>query len=112
MKFALATLYVTDMPKSLVFYNQLLEIPILGNHENKMVFLGLEGHPGLELIATDTPTPHSGFSIGFEVPNMDAITARLAQNGYPIKRQFSPDGTTKLCFLDGPDGEEVELIQK
>jgi lactoylglutathione lyase len=114
MKFSLVTLYVKDMEKSLTFYNRLLEMPIVGRHAigqgKELVFLGTDGNVQLELIPADTEVVYSGFSIGFEAADLTGIKERLAANGYMIKREFSPAPTTTLCFLDGPNGEEIELI--
>ncbi len=116
MRFALATLYVKNMKKSLAFYNAMLEIPVIKRQpigpDKELVFLGVEGQPNLELIPTDDDMSYSGFSIGFDVDDLSAMKERLAANGYAVKREFSPDPSTVLCFLDGPDGEEVELISR
>jgi lactoylglutathione lyase len=116
MRFALATLYVKNMKKSLVFYNAILEIPVIRRQpigpDKELVFLGVEGEANLELIPTDENMSYSGFSIGFDVDNLPAMKERLAANGYVVKREFSPDPSTVLCFLNGPDGEEVELIAR
>ncbi len=114
MKFSLATLYVTDMVRSLDFYNGLLDIPILRRQPagpgKEFIFLGVEGQPNLELIPSDTPVAYAGFSIGFDVEDLPTLKARLAEGGYPVKREFSPAPGLVLCFLEGPSGEEVELI--
>jgi hypothetical protein len=104
------------MRKSLDFYNAMLEIPIISRQpigpDKELVFLGVEGEANLELIPTDEDISYSGFSIGFEVDNLPAMKERLAANGYAIKREFSPEPSMTLCFLDGPNGEEVELIAR
>ncbi len=114
MRFSLATLYVRNTEKSLAFYNGILEIPVIKRQpigpDKELVFLGVEGEANLELIPTDDDISHAGFSIGFDVENLTAMKERLAANGYTVKREFSPAPATVLCFLDGPDGEEVELI--
>ncbi|MDR2940934.1 MAG: VOC family protein [Clostridiales bacterium] len=115
MKFALVTLHVKDMQKSITFYNNLLEIPIVRRQpagpDSEMVFFGKADEAQLELVPSDTNISYSGFSIGFEVDSLATIKERLASNGYNIKNEFSPVPTTTLCFLDGPNGEEVELIE-
>jgi lactoylglutathione lyase len=115
MKLALVTLYVNDMEKSLNFYNTLLEIPISGKRQmaagKDLVFLGDAGHVNLELIPCDTQTSYQGFSIGFNVENLESAKQRLSAAGYEIKREFSPMPSVTLCFFDGPNGEEIELIE-
>lgn len=115
MKFSLVTLHVNDMEKTLAFYNKLLEIPIVRRQPmgpgKELVFMGVNGEPNLEIIPSDTEVVYSGFSIGFDVENLAAIKERLAANGYMIKREMSPGPSFILCFLDGPNGEEVELVE-
>lgn len=115
MKFALATLYVKDMEKSLEFYNTILEIPIIRRQpvgpNKELVFMGVDGQANLELIPSDSAVTYSGFSVGFEVDSLSDIKKRLAANGYMIEQEFSPAPTTTLCFLSGPNGEKVELIE-
>jgi lactoylglutathione lyase len=104
------------MKKSLEFYNNLLEIPIVRRHiigpGKELVFMGIDGEVNLELIPSDEKNSYSGFSIGFEVDDLPAIKERLNKHGYPVKREMSPDNSTTLCFLTGPNGEDVELIGK
>lgn len=112
MNFAL---YVTDMEKSLEFYHDLLENPVLRKQPigegKELIFLGKEGGAVLELLPSDSAITYSGFVIGFEVENLSAVKARLENAGYPIKQEMNPNPSTTLCFLEGPNGEEVELIK-
>jgi len=115
MKFALLTLHVKDMDKSLAFYHELLEMPIVRRQPpgpgKELVFLGQDGDVNLELIPAEGDTVFSGFSAGFVVEDLAAVKERLAAHGYPVKREFSPNPSLILSFLDGPDGEEIELIK-
>lgn len=115
MKFAVVTLYVKDMEKSLTFYNTLLEMSIIRKQpigeEKELVFLGNGGEVQLELIPSDEDVTYSGFSIGFETENLLLAKKCLEDNGYPIKSEMAPNPFTTLCFLQGPNGEEVELIE-
>lgn len=115
MKFALVTLYVQDMEKSLTFYNNILEIPIIKRQPigsgKELVFLGIDNEVNLELIPSEDKITYSGFSIGFETKDLPSAKQRLADNGYAVKREFSPAPSTTLCFLDGPNGEQIELIE-
>lgn len=115
MKFALATVYVMDMEKSLAFYNELLGIPIISRQPfgpgKELVFLGIDGQANLELIPAEGKVIYSGFSIGFEVEDLKAVKEKLSQSGYAFKREASPQEGLTLCFFEGPNGEEVELIE-
>ncbi|MDL2327586.1 VOC family protein [Ruminococcaceae bacterium OttesenSCG-928-A11] len=115
MKFALASLYVSDLEKSLHFYNTLLEMPILrqmsGPGGAELVFLGQEGGVCLELVSAKAPETYSGFSLGFEMEDLAAAKKRLAAGGYPVLEELAAGPQTTICFLDGPNGEKVELIE-
>ncbi|MDF2842721.1 MAG: Glyoxalase/bleomycin resistance protein/dioxygenase [Herbinix sp.] len=114
MKFSLTTLYVKDMEKSLEFYNTLIGLPIVRRQvigeDKELVFLG-DGDTLLELIPSDGNVQYAGFSIGFDVDDLLEAKERLENNGYKIKREMSPNSSLTLCFLDGPNGEEVELLE-
>jgi lactoylglutathione lyase len=51
--------------------------------------------------------------LAFEVDDLAAFTAQLAQKGFPMT-----DGPTRtssgncLAFIDAPEGYEIEFIQK
>lgn len=115
MKFALATLYVKDMEKSLEFYNKILEIPIvrrqLMGEGKELIFMGIDGEANLELIPADEKVNYSGFSIGFTVESLLSTKEKLNINGYTIKPEISPNNFTTICFLNGPNGEKIELIE-
>lgn len=118
LKFSLVTLHVhmDNRDRTIEFYNKLLEMPIISRQEAgpnmELVFLGVEGEPNLEIIFSDEKFEYSGFSIGFDVEDLDLIKERLEVSGYKIKNEFSPSANTTLCFLDGPSGEEVELVHR
>lgn len=116
MKFSLATIYVKDMDRSIKFYTELLEIPLLGRRSmgphGEMAFLGEEGNVNLELISTGQKVEYKGFSIGFQTENMDKAIKMLSENGYEIEKELNPAPSIRLCFFKGPDGEEIELLGK
>ena len=107
-------LHVKDMEKSLAFYSTLLGLSVLRRHSpgegREMVFLGEDGKPRLELILTGEGATYAGFSIGFPVDDLAGIKERLARHGYPVTREVVAGPDTTLCFLEGPNGEQVELI--
>lgn len=114
MKFALVTLYVNDMEKTLEFYNKVLGLAIIGRHSvgegKELVFLGKKDVPCIELVSTDEPTSYSGFSIGFDVKNLEETKKTLAQNGYTIDKEMKTGDSGAICFFEGPNGELIELM--
>ena len=117
MKFSLVTLYMEELEPSLAFYRDLLgmqELRRIDTPGGAIVFLGQGGNVELELIAGKqyAGSRYTGFSIGFDVDDMEAAIAKLEEQG--IKKVSGPanaGGTTILAFLEGPSGEQVELIQ-
>lgn len=114
MKFALVTLYVNDIEKTLDFYNNVLGLPVIGRHSigegKELIFLGEKDKPSIELVPTDEPTSYSGFSIGFDVTDLEVTKKTLAQNGYSIEREMNTGDTGIICFFTGPNGETIELM--
>lgn len=114
MKFALVTLYVKDMEKTLNFYYKVLGLPIIGRHSvgegKELIFLGEEDKPCIELVPTDEETSYEGFSIGFDVSNLKETKKALAQHGYTIDKEMKAGDSGVICFFTGPNGELIELM--
>ena len=80
--------------------------------ENKeLIFLGDKNGVQLELIQTDEEVVYSGFSIGYEVENLNETKKILINEGYEVINEFSPSEKIQLCFIKGPNGETIELIE-
>jgi catechol 2,3-dioxygenase-like lactoylglutathione lyase family enzyme len=58
-----------------------------------------EQHYGLEHIAVDTD-------------DYPGALARLRANGVRILEELAPTNGRRVCFLEAPDGVQVELIEK
>ena len=116
MKFKWATFKVADLEKSLRFYNGILGIGIamqFGTPEHQIVMLGdaektmieLICEPGAEIITGD------GVSIGLEIDDMEALLAKLQENGYAISPPMSPNPAMTFYFVNDPDGYTVQLVK-
>lgn len=110
------TLHVTDMEKSLHFYEALLgmnvaeHIPGEGLDINMM---GTENGVCIELIRINGETvaePGHGVSIGLGVERVDELAARLKAAGIPVKGPLSPNPHLKFYFVADPDGYTIQLI--
>lgn len=117
MKFTFATLHITNMDKSIGFYNGLLGLEVLRRtktNDGELAFLGVEGQPNLELVFSPRNVGDmAGFSIGIEVESLEEATQMMEENGYPLKSgPISPAPGVTFSFFTGPDGEEIELIQQ
>lgn len=120
-RFLHANLRVSDIDRSLVFYEALgferrgrLQLDGVYN-----IYLGLPGDGDvLELnvnaTRSDPVDPGSGFGhFGMAVDDLDRFLAGLASAGIaPETPPFHPQGRTefRICFLVDPDGYRVELI--
>lgn len=117
MKFSLVTLYVSDLEPSLRFYRDILGMQVLRRmdieNDGTIVFLGEQDNVQLEIIVD----PHgenpgyTGFSVGFDVEDMEAAIKKLESQGVlKLRGPIAAGGTTQLAFFKGPSGETVELI--
>ena len=58
-----------------------------------------EQHYGIEHIAVDTE-------------DYDGTLARMRKNGVHILEEMPPNNGRRVCFLEAPDGAQMELIEK
>ncbi|MDL2324300.1 VOC family protein [Ruminococcaceae bacterium OttesenSCG-928-A16] len=118
MRFSFITLYVKNMEKSLAFYQGLLGLKVqhqMAMGDSEFVFLGEDGQPTIELIASPSHqnNTYTGFSVGIAVNSLPKATALLQANGHKLLRgPISPTPQTSFSFFEGPDGEEIELIEQ
>jgi len=50
--------------------------------------------------------------LAFEVEDLDAFAKEAAAKGYPLSDGPHVSGSgSKIAFIDGPEGYEIELIQ-
>lgn len=118
MKFAWVTLNVTDVERSLAFYQNLLGLEIdrrmKPSPDLELVFLG-KGETKIELVERpdNSAIPcGSGLSIGFEVPSLKDITRRLDELGIPVHSgPFEPDPHIRFLYVEDPDGLRVQLVE-
>lgn len=116
MKFSLVTLYIKDMEPSLRFYRDALgmrEVRRFKTPTGEIAFLSHGDGAQLELIASAAAdVNYAGFSIGFDVDDIEAASKLLEQScAKKLRGPIAAGGETQLAFFEGPSGEEVELIQ-
>ena len=114
MTFSHVTIYVQDLEKSIDFYEKVLGLAVTRRlSDTGPVFLGIEGQPQIELILGEQPVEFSGFFIGFAVPNLDDATNKMEAAGFPKTRgPITPNPKTAFSFFLGPDGEEIQLLER
>lgn len=118
-KFVWTTINVRDLERSISFYQDLLgltldkRIPL--NEAMTLVFLKDSNGIEVELIENKTapPAPISApnISIGFVVEDLEAMSQKLAEAGYPVKRGPIEAIGIRFFFVEDPNGITVQLIQ-
>lgn len=131
MKFLHTMIRVKDIQKSLDFYQNLLGLKIQDKKtldDCELYFLAeFEGGPEIEL-TNNFEVPKDGYENGscfghfaFATDNMDEFSKHLQNLGYsflyePYELKLrAADGSEKIkkiAFVQDPDGNEIEIIQK
>lgn len=116
MKFGHIGIKVSDMERSLAFYEKVLSANILKDYEypeSRLVFLDVGGTI-IELIAKDenkerTPGPIE--HIAFKVDSLTDKMALLKTLGIEHS-QPRVVGTAQIIFFNGPDNERFEFVAR
>lgn len=120
MKFAWVTIHVNNMKESIVFYRDILHLPVQremnipnGGH---IVFLG-EGETQVELISSGESNNYNEFTesltIGFIVDSLEKMELTMKNKGYQFHSgPFQPNPHIKFSYVLDPNGVKVQLIEK
>lgn len=127
LKYLHTMIRVVDLEKSIHFYTQGLGFEVVSRSDYEkdrftLVFLksksdGGERPPMIELTHNwDTKSYTRGDAFGhvaYRVDSIDAVQAQLKQHGYDLSwgPGLTPNGKTKMAFVDDPDGYEIELLE-
>ena len=123
MKFLHSMIRVKKLEESLKFYEQLLGMKLVRTkrlEDCTLYFLEDENGGQIELTYNDD-TPQDGYINGnafghfaFAVESFDEFTKRLYSLGYKyLYEPFDLDGKGSIiAFVNDPDGNEIELVQK
>ncbi|WP_026677386.1 VOC family protein [Fictibacillus gelatini] len=114
---------VSDMDRSLDFYQNVLGLKLrlreALNDEVELAFLAFPGEDAVEveLIGGRGVGEQEGRvnHLAFSVDNIEAELERLASFRVKLVDE-SPrsilNGTVKIAFFEGPDGEKLELVER
>lgn len=126
MKFLHTMVRVSDIEKSLKFYQELLDMKLARKKELEgkgatLYFLSDdEGYTQLEL-THNHELPEGGYTHGtffghlaFEVKDLESFTQKLNAFGWEYVREPFVMGVngTRIAFIKDPDGLMIELIEK
>ena len=124
MEFMHSMIRVSDIEKSLNFYQDLLEMKLTREKQldDCTLYFLTDKNGMVEIELThNNENPINGYEIGsgfghfaFKVDSMDEFTQKLKNLGYNYFREpykLSSKGST-IAFIKDPDGYEIELIEK
>lgn len=118
MKYCWTTINVTDMEKSLGFYQDIVGLELERRFKPaphmEIVFLG-NGETQIELIynadGADT-TYGTGISLGFEVASLDNFLRFLDAKGIPVHDgPFQPNPSIRFLYVLDPDGLKIQFLE-
>jgi catechol 2,3-dioxygenase-like lactoylglutathione lyase family enzyme len=111
-----ATIYVTDMDRSVLFYTETLGLHLAfraGDH-----WASIDAGDGLQLglhpASARLPTPGTtrAITVGLAVDEpIEQVVATLQQRGVVVGGPVVDDGQLKLAFFTDPDGNELYLAE-
>ncbi|WP_175558696.1 VOC family protein [Arthrobacter sp. ok362] len=112
-----ATIYVSDMDRSVQFYTEILGLRLAfraGNH-----WAGIDAGGGLQLglhpAGPRSPVPGTpgAITVGFGVDEpIEKVVSTLESHGVLFHGSIIDDGPVKLAFFTDPDGNELYLAEE
>lgn len=124
MKYAHTMIRVTNIEKSLAFYQDLIGLQLTRTMELEdatLYFLTDEFKCCSIELTYNHKLPESGYSHGthfghlaFETPEMGKFSEKMKSFGseYTIEPFDIKEGGPKIAFLDDPDGLHIEIIER
>jgi lactoylglutathione lyase len=113
---------VNDLDKTAAFYRDVLGLQEISRHTSpRGSTLAFFKAPESEELIEICHYPSSGpvvvqadlTHLAFEVENLEEFAAQALKKGYPLSDGPHVTGSgSKIAFIDGPEGYEIELIEK
>jgi len=116
MKFIHVTISVKDLNESLKFYQEIIGLPIKRRFPaggSEIVFLGNDGTE-VELVHNPSRKDVSfgaDISLGFEVPSVNDMIAKLKQKGIPVGEVLKPNPHVMFFFITDPNGLRIQFLE-
>jgi len=118
VKFLWTTIRVSNLERSLGFYQEIVGLPVrnrMAHPGMELVFLG-EGETALELIheaGLGKVDLGAHVSLGFQVSDLDASMAHMKAQGIQITGGPIKAGpTTRFFFVKDPDGMNIQFVEE
>ncbi len=112
---------VRDLEKTVSFYKDVLGLKEVRRHTSgrgsQLVFLKApEGDEEIEICKFDQSGPVAVgpdlTHLAFEVDDLEKFAREAAAKGYPLSDGPHSTGSSKIAFIDAPEGYEIELIER
>ena len=112
---------VHDLEKTVSFYKDVLGLKELRRHTSgrgsQLVFLKApDGDVEIEICKFDQSGPVAVgpdlTHLAFEVDDLEKFAREAAAKGYPLSDGPHTSGSSKIAFIDAPEGYEIELIER
>jgi len=112
---------VRDLEKTVSFYKDVIGLKEVRRHTSgrgsQLVFLKApEGDEEIEICKFDQSGPVAVgpdlTHLAFEVDDLEKFAREAAAKGYPLSDGPHSTGSSKIAFIDAPEGYEVELIER
>jgi lactoylglutathione lyase len=113
---------VNDMDESLAFYQNILGLELRNrewlNDTIELAFLFFPEQPSVEVeLIYGGPVENEGIvnHLAFRVENIEAEIVRFKEAGVKLvdeEPRSILNGTVKIAFFQGPNGEKLELVER
>jgi lactoylglutathione lyase len=113
---------VNDMDESLAFYQNILGLELRNrewlNDTIELAFLFFPEQPSVEVeLIYGGPVENEGIvnHLAFRVENIEAELVRFKEAGVKLVDEEPLsilNGTVKIAFFQGPNGEKLELVER
>ena len=122
MKMEHVGIMVKDMDESLAFYQNILGLELRNrewlNDTIELAFLFFPEQPSVEVeLVYGVPVENEGIvnHLAFTVENIEAELVRFKDEGVKLvdeEPRSILNGTVKIAFFQGPNGEKLELVER
>jgi lactoylglutathione lyase len=122
MKMEHVGIMVKDMNESLAFYQNILGLELRNrewlNETVELAFLFFPEQPSVEVeLVYGGPVENEGIvnHLAFTVENIEAELERFKEAGVKLvdeEPRTILNGTVKIAFFQGPNGEKLELVER
>jgi lactoylglutathione lyase len=111
---------VNDVEASVRFYTDVLGLGVVSRHRSprgsELAFLSVPGsEEEIELCgfpaAGAVNVPEDLVHLAFEVDDLGTTIERLEGMGVPVTDGPTESSSGRFCFIDAPEGYEIELIE-